>query len=278
MVVLLTFGIACLASALGNSDYLQRYDNVCQASATSGTACTFTLTLDTDLDSPNIYYRIDGFYANHRKYVKSRSYKQLRGDSVGKGTVSEFCSPIMENEDIPANESYTGNALNATDLAYPCGLIGKYRFTDNFTISGNSGAIEIKTDDIAHSNDKNMKFKNTGKAEEIQWLDFEQQRLMVWYQMESFPDFVKLYGKISGKMAKGNYTVTVNDQWDTKQFKANKSIYLSTTNGLGGTNIFLGVVFLVLSFVVISIMITILILEFTRAAKPDHYSIDNLKW
>lgn len=96
--------------------------------------------------------------------------------------------------------------------------------------------------------------------------------------MESFPKFIKLYGSVSGKMEKGNYTVTVTDQWDTKSIKAKKAIYLSTTNGLGGTNIFLGVVFLVMAFVIIIIMVAIVILEFTRGSKPSHYSIDNLKW
>ena len=176
---------------------------------------------------------------------------------MSKGGVSQFCSPIMENKDIPVNKSYTGSPLNSTKLTSPCGLIGKYRFTDVFNISGESNHIGIKTTGIAHSNDKNIKFKNNGNSEEIQWLDLEKERLMVWYQMESFPKFIKLYGKISGKMAKGNYTVTVSEQWDTKVFKAKKSIYLSTVNGLGGTNIFLGVAFLALAFLVICLMTTL---------------------
>mmetsp|Transcript_3993 Transcript_3993/g.4627 ORF Transcript_3993/g.4627 Transcript_3993/m.4627 type:complete len:275 (+) Transcript_3993:167-991(+) len=274
----MTLGLACLISAVGNNDYLLRYDDKCQSSASSNTSCTFTITLDTDLDSPNIYYQIEGFYANHRKYVKSRSYKQLRGDGVGRGDVSEYCSPIMENKDIPVTQSYTGSALNSTDLAYPCGLIGKYRFTDVFTITGSSAPIVIKMDDIAHSNDKKMKFKNSGNSKDTQWLDFEEQRLMVWYQMESFPDFIKLYGKVSGKMEKGNYTVMVDNQWDTKQIKAQKSIYFSTTNGLGGTNLFLGICFLIVAFIVMIIMLMIMIFECTRASKANHYSLDNLKW
>lgn len=257
--MLLAFGIACLASALGNSDYVQRYDDVCQPSADTNGTCTFTLTLDTTLEDPNIYYKIENFYANHRKYVKSRSYDQLRGDSVSKGTVSEFCDPIMENEDIPVTMSYAGNALNSTELAAPCGLIGKYRFTDVFAISGGPSTVNISTTGIAHSNDKDSKFKNHGNSEEIQWLDYSKERMMVWYQMESFPQFIKLYGKVSGKMEKGNYTVTVTDQWNTKSFKTEKSIYLSTVNGLGGTNVFLGVIFLILSFLVLSLIFTIII-------------------
>lgn len=96
--------------------------------------------------------------------------------------------------------------------------------------------------------------------------------------MESFPKFVKLYGKIDGTMSKGNYTVTVTNQWDTKQFKTKKALYLSTVNGLGGTNVFLGAIFISIAFVVAMIIVAIIILEFTKGSKASHYSLDNLKW
>jgi hypothetical protein len=221
-----------------------------------------------------IYYEIDGFYANHRKYVISRSYAQLRGTKVSDGIL---CEPIEKNEDIPATMSYASNPLTATDTAYPCGLIGKYRFTDRFSMAGGDVST-IDTSGIAHSIDKDTKFKNIDESESIQWLDFTDEHLMVWYQMESFPKFIKRYGKVDGTMAKGNYTITVDSQWDTKQFKAKKSIYLSEVNGLGGTNVFLGVVFIVLSVLVALIIVAIIILEFTKGSKPSHYSLDNLKW
>ena len=42
--------------------------------------CTFTFELTETLDKPYLYYEIENFYANHRKFVKSRNYKQLRGN------------------------------------------------------------------------------------------------------------------------------------------------------------------------------------------------------
>ena len=240
-LVLFIFGVACLAEALENVDYEKRYDNLCENEAASGTSCTFTISLSEDFESPHIYYKMGNFYANHRKYVMSRSYEQLRGEKVSKGDVKEFCDPILANKDIPTNMSYTGNALNDNDLAYPCGLIGKYRFTDRFAfMNSNSTTIPIDSSTIAHTNDKDLKFKNVKNSENIQWLDHEQQHLMVWYQMESFPDFIKFYGKMNGKLPKGDYTVTVSDLWDTKAIKAEKYLYISTVNDLGGTNVFLG--------------------------------------
>jgi hypothetical protein len=264
---------------MGNTDFKQRYDDICQSQLNSGNDCTFTITLDSDIEKPHIYYEIGNFFANHRKFVKSRSYMQLRGNKVSKGDVKEFCDPIIENKEVPVTLSYTGVSLKPDDIAYPCGLIGKYRFTDTFSIVGpDSSTLIIDSSGIAHKNDKKYKFKNTGQNGQIQWLDFEEQRLMVWYQMESFPKFTKLYGEIDQTMKKGTYTITVSNQWDTKSFKAEKFIYFSTINGLGGTNVFLGVVFIILCFFVLVIMGIIIGLEFTRGSKPSHYSIENLKW
>lgn len=102
-----------------NKDYEMRYDDICENEAATGVDCTFTLSLPDTLDSPYVFYKMGNFYANHRKFVKSRSYPQLRGVGVSRGEVSLFCSPIMDNIDIPATESYAGNPLNDDDLAYP---------------------------------------------------------------------------------------------------------------------------------------------------------------
>ena len=193
--VLFIFAVTFLAEAASQVDYEKRYDNICENEAMSGTDCTFTISIPESMDSPMVYYKMGNFYANHRKYVKSRSYPQLRGEGVSKGAVSEFCSPIMENSDIPVTVSYVNNPLVDDDLAYPCALIGMYRFTDRFAMAhANTTAVIIDSGDIAHSNDKDKKFKNQGNSEYVQWLDFEDQHLMVWYQMESFPDFIKTYG------------------------------------------------------------------------------------
>lgn len=102
---------------------------------------------------------------------------------------------------------------------------------------------------------------------------------MVWYQMESFPTFVKLWGHIGTTLKANNtYTVLINNQFDVSQFDGKKYIYLSEVNGLGGTNKFLGVAFLVMAGVVVLIMLIFIILYFTRIAGKDLYSVENLKW
>ena len=87
----------------------------------------------------------------------------------------------MYNKDVPVNKSYTGVNLTSSDIAYPCGLIGKYRFTDVFSLS-NSNKTTVKLDmgDIAQVNDRDYKFINTNNPGTRQWLNFEEQRMMVW--------------------------------------------------------------------------------------------------
>lgn len=45
-----------------------------------------------------VYYQLDNFYQNHRRYVKSKDYKQLMGQTV-KSPVSD-CTPIATNADL----------------------------------------------------------------------------------------------------------------------------------------------------------------------------------
>jgi len=65
------FGALCLTSAMANNDLLIRYDDKCNGLA----ICTIQFKPEKDLESPKIYYKLENFYANHRNFVKSRSYK-----------------------------------------------------------------------------------------------------------------------------------------------------------------------------------------------------------
>lgn len=97
--------------------------------------CTFTFELTETLDKPYLYYEIENFYANHRKFVKSRNYKQLRGNVislclflqiVSKSDVSSSCDPITDMGDTGFSASIGGNSLSSDTVANPCGLIAKY--------------------------------------------------------------------------------------------------------------------------------------------------------
>ena len=69
------------------------YDNphpTCGINSTTnaGTQCSITITVDKDVNPPIlIYYEIENFHQNHRKYTKSRDLFQ-----VGNGTCCDFGS------------------------------------------------------------------------------------------------------------------------------------------------------------------------------------------
>ena len=74
------FGAICYTQAVRNNDFTLRYDDICLKSD----ICTISFSPDKDLEKPKIYYRLENFYANHRNFVKSRSFKQLRGKVLDK--------------------------------------------------------------------------------------------------------------------------------------------------------------------------------------------------
>ena len=71
--VLGLFGAVCIVKAGENSDFEIQYDVACKADVL-GNTCTLSFTPTVDLVKPKIYYKLENFYANHRNFVKSRSY------------------------------------------------------------------------------------------------------------------------------------------------------------------------------------------------------------
>jgi hypothetical protein len=78
--------------------------------------CTLTIDVEEDMEPPvYVYYQLDNFYQNHRRYVKSRSDKQLRGEEVTAADLSD-CDPLDKQGDKILN---------------PCGLIANSMFNGN---------------------------------------------------------------------------------------------------------------------------------------------------
>ena len=88
-------GIAITFTSKLNNAYI-RYDDTCGIKP----VCNVTFTLDHDLVNPKVYYRLENFYANHRNFVKSRNYKQLRGEQSSDLDLISSCSPILTNKDL----------------------------------------------------------------------------------------------------------------------------------------------------------------------------------
>ena len=81
------------------------------------------------LNKPFIYYKLQDFYANHRSFVKSRSYDQQFGKDVPADKLQK-CDPVLRVSDL---EDFVGPLpLPQDQVANPCGLVAKYKFTDEY--------------------------------------------------------------------------------------------------------------------------------------------------
>ena len=113
----------------------------------------------------------------------------------------------------------------------------------------------------------NFKFKRESESETKQWLDPEDEHVMNWFQMESFPKFFKLWGKVDATLEAGNYTMVISNQWDTSEWSGKKSLYFSQASFFGGKqNLFLGLLFFLFGLLTVAIIIAMIVMECTLGA------------
>jgi hypothetical protein len=105
------------------------------------------LSITEDMPKPvYLYYTLKGYYQNHREYVASLNYNQMRG--LPSSALSVDCKRLLMEGGKQRN---------------PCGLIMGKMFTDSFAISGH--ALDVS--DIAWPSAK-LKYKNAPNyAEEV---------------------------------------------------------------------------------------------------------------
>ena len=109
-LVFLPLGIVLKAQSDAIVEYALQYDG--KGTGPEFAACQVTFTVDRDMKAPvYVYYQLDGFYQNHRRYVKSRSDAQLMGDLLTEPLLSA-CDPLRTITDAGVKK-----VLN------PCGLI-----------------------------------------------------------------------------------------------------------------------------------------------------------
>jgi len=110
-----------------------RYDDSCGASAT----CNIIFNLAKEVKKPVfLYYEINNFYQNHRRYFKSKSPEQLRGGKEKTSGEVEDCEPVKKNSDIHfKTHSIGGTLLVADAVAIPCGAMARSYFNDSFVVT-----------------------------------------------------------------------------------------------------------------------------------------------
>jgi hypothetical protein len=116
---------------------------------------------------------------NHRDFVKSRNYPQLRGEvhvdssNNSKCQGARYMSEIFDKDESKYITAWNVKLQNDS-FANPCGLIAKSFFNDSYTLYDPNGQeITINETDIAQEYDKKYMFKRNVNYTSLQWIDVE---------------------------------------------------------------------------------------------------------
>jgi hypothetical protein len=104
--------------------------------------CKRTITVTKAMKHPvYVYYQLENFYQNHRRYVKSRNDAQLRSPKEEHDV--KTCAP----EDNVGGEPIV-----------PCGLVAWSLFNDTYSFSRNSQQLLVNKKGISWKSDRENKF------------------------------------------------------------------------------------------------------------------------
>ena len=237
-IIFITFGIILSLYSTKINEIKFRYDEECKSNNTCDLKFTISKTMKKDI---MVYYELDNFYQNHRRYVKSRNNDQLKGKKVSDKTLKDDCDPVVTNSEMGKTKNIYNEDLEPNEIAVPCGLIAKSYFNDTFSLSySNNTIIEINQNNIAYKADKEKHFKNSQDPSK-QWVDMTDEHFIVWMRPAAFPNFRKLWGRINQDLKEGEvFTLNVENNYDVSGFNGKKYFILSEINKLGQNNILMG--------------------------------------
>lgn len=127
-IIFIGIGLVLLTFSYKIENNTFNYNAYCENNSDDHKKCNASFTITEDMEAPIIiYYKLDGFFQNHRRYVRSKSQKQLFGEET---TLNQMindgdCEPIYTNEDMGFTEERMSadhiTPLDLKEVAIPCG-------------------------------------------------------------------------------------------------------------------------------------------------------------
>ncbi|XP_026190150.1 uncharacterized protein LOC34623606 [Cyclospora cayetanensis] len=247
-IVLLALGIALLIFALDATEVVIEYNN----STPEGDVVPFNV--QKRLNPPvYVYYRIQGFYANYRPYVKdgppqvSSSYKcdviRTREEALALRLVGGVQTlPRLEF----AAESGLPMRTSATEEAFPCGAQSVALFNDDLELKKQKGGgpvttLSLNTNDVPYKWDflQFMVKKSSWTESGLEpWILPSDPKFRVWLHPPVTPDFQKLYGIITEALVPNvqYYAVLSQNKWPAGEWGAKKAFVIASLTPMGGPN------------------------------------------
>ena len=253
---LIVIGIISLQTSGGLNEIVYRYDEECKKNYVPGShSCRVELIIENDMEKEvMIYYQLDGFYQNHRRYIKSRSADQLYGKKITFEEMknSQDCDPYITNDEMNKHSPVTGDKpLHGGEVAIPCGLMAKSYFNDTYkNWQVNDEIIFPNEKNITLQEDRDFRFKNHDLSE--QWIDMTDEHFIVWMRPAGKSNFRKLWGRIEQDLKKGDkVSLVIVDNYDVSSFEGKKYLILSNVNSLGGKNVFIGASYIFIGSIIL---------------------------
>jgi hypothetical protein len=123
-IVFLIVGLVLLFTSKGVEEYFVDYTDEPTNSHDVG---VFDIHIEKDMEPPIwVYYHLEGFFQNHRKYLKSRSSDQLK---------AKTSPPKTSPSDLEQCDPWVTSVVNGQEIVnYPCGIIAQSVFNDSFVL------------------------------------------------------------------------------------------------------------------------------------------------